>query len=297
MKKVIFLLVMVFSFSSIFAQNKKSESDTTKMKIGNRTIIIIEKKDNSENKENKEIEIEEEIIVVEGKEIKREKKKEKKAKKYKARKYSRWSGINLGLNQFVHLDDYSELDGTTDIWQVKPWKSRTWNINFMEFSLSIVKRHLLLTTGLGFEYRNYSFDRDIDLEYDNSENIFPIENNTIDYNKNKLHASYVQIPLLLEINTSTRPKKGLYLAGGVIGGYKMNSYVVQKYKANGQKIKTEIDDSFNLNPYQLEGTLRIGFNRFMLYTNVDLLPVFEEDISSTGDQLANVTFGIQLIGF
>lgn len=297
MKKVIFLLVMVFCFSSIFAQNKKSESDTTKMKIGNRTIIIIENKDDSENKGNKEIETEEEVIVEGRNEIIKEKKTEKKAKKYKARKYSRWAGINLGLNQLTTIETFGQLDNNTELWQVNPWKSRTWNINFLEFNLSVVKKHVLLTTGLGFEYRNYSFKKDIDLVYDNNENIFPIENSNIDYNKNKLHASYVQIPLLLEINTSTRPKKGLYLAGGVIGGYKMNSYIVQKYKANGQKIKTEIDDSFNLNPYQLEGTLRIGFNRFMLYSNFDLLPVFEKEISSTGDQLANVTFGIQLIGF
>ena len=297
MKNLVILLVMLLGVSTLFAQNEKNSSDTTKLKIGGRTIIIIE----DEKESNDEKNIEEEIIIEVDSDENSIVKKEKKKKKYKARNYSRWAGLNIGLNQLTILETLGQLDDNTEIWQLNPWKSRTWNFNILEFSLSLVKKHILLTTGLGFEYRNYSFDKNIDLEYTywptDHKTIDPVINNDLDYSKNKLHVSYVQIPLLLEINTSSRPKKGLYLAGGLIGGYKMNSKLTQKYTFEDQDIKKIIDDSFNLNPYQLEGTLRIGFDRFMVFTNFDLLPVFEEGKSSTGDQLANLTIGLQLVGF
>ena len=298
MKKAILLLVMIFSVSSIFAQKEKSEQDTTKLVLGNRTIIIIEKKDVGDT-----VNIEKKVeVTVEGEDSVKEEeevivKNKDKTSKCKCENFSRWAGINLGFNQFVRLSNLSALGSGSENWSINPWKSTTWNINIMEFSVSLIKRHLLLTTGLGFEFRNYSFDKNIDLIYNDRDYTIPAVNNYIDYNKDKLSASYVQVPLLIEINTSSRPKKGFYLAGGVIGGYKMSSEMNQKYKLNGQKIKKEIHDDFNLNPYQLEGTLRIGINRFTLFTNFDLLPVFKEGKIATGEDLANVTFGIQLIGF
>ena len=291
MKKVILLLLVIFSVSNIFAQKEKTEQDTTKFKLGNKTIIIIEK-----NEKEDEVKKEEDIKIMKEGEEEEEIVKEEVKPKYKSRDYSRWAGINLGFNQFVKFSDLSELNGDMENWSINPWKSTTWNINIMEFNVSLIKRHLLLTTGLGFEFRKYGFDKNIDLVY-NNDKVEPAINNNLDYGKNKLSASYVQIPLLLEINTSSRAKKGLYLAGGVIGGYKMSSEMNQSYKINGQKIKKETHDNFNLNSYQVEGTVRIGINRFTFFTNFDMVPVFKEGKIGTNHNLSNVTFGIQLIGF
>ena len=294
MKKAILLLIVFFSITSIFAQNDQTEADTTKIKIGNKTIIIIEKKDkNVDVKVEKEVDVDDVDslnIVTEEKEIIIKK------ENYNPRKFSRWSGINLSFNQFVYVSDKSAVGGKAN-WNINPWESRTWNINIMEFNLSLIKRHLLLTTGLGFQFRKYSFDKNIDLVYDRSGNINAAVNEYLDYDKDRLSASYVQIPLLLEINTSSRPKKGFYLAAGVIGGYKMSSKLKQVYEFNDQKVKKVTHDDFNLNPYQLEGTIRIGINRFTLFTNLDMIPVFRDGEIGNSNDLANVTFGIQLIGF
>jgi len=293
MKKAIFLLIMLFSISSIYAQNEKTKSDTTKLKFGNKTIIIIEKKIKDE-----EVQEEKEIKVEEGEDIvKEEEEKVAKKKKYNSRNFSRWAGINLGFNQFVYLSDMSALSGKSENWSINPWKSTTWNINIMEFNVSLIKKHLLLTTGLGFQFRKYSFDKNIILVYDDKRNISAVVDKYIDYDKDKLSASYVQLPLLLEINTSSRPKKGFYLATGVIGGYKMTSKLKQVNKFDGRKIKVKIYDDFQLNPYQLEGTIRIGINRFTLFANFDMLPVFREDKIANSEDLSNITLGIQLIGF
>jgi hypothetical protein len=330
MKKSLFILALLFIFSSMIAQVEGTKKDTTKIKMGNRTIIIVE--DKKVNEDSKDVEIEEEVIIeneelelpeppeppeapeapeeLSDEEIEVEvmgdedsdtdkeiRIKKVKKPKYKADKYSRWAGLNLGFNQLRNSEDFSALEGAGEIWDNKIWGSRTWNINLFEYSLSIVKRHILLTTGVGFEFRNYSFKKDFDLVY-TGEFIEP-QLTTFDYSKNKLHASYVQVPLLLEFNTSSKPKKGLYLAGGVIGGYKMNSSMDQEYEFAGQEIEKEIEDNngFNLNDYQLMGTLRFGINRITFIGNFDLLPVFEEGKSITGDGISNVSFGVQLVGF
>ncbi|MGE5356689.1 MAG: outer membrane beta-barrel protein [Deltaproteobacteria bacterium] len=333
MKKTLFFIIMFFAFSSLIAQNEGTKKDTTRIKMGNRTIIIVE--DKKVNEENKDVQVEEEVIIeneeIEAPEVpeapeapeppeapgelsdeeievevmgdengdadKEIRIKKVKKPKYHADKYSRWAGLNLGFNQLRDLDDYSSLEGSSDIWENKIWGSRTWNLNLFEYSLSLVKRHLLLTTGIGFEFRNYSFKKDFDLVY-NGDVIEPVLSE-FNYSKNKLHASYVQVPLLVEINTSSRPKKGLYLGAGIIGGYKMNSHLEQEYEFGDQEIEkeTEDDNGFNLNDYQLMGTLRLGIDRITFIGNFDLLPVFEKDKSITGDGIGNISLGVQLVGF
>jgi hypothetical protein len=336
MKKALFILSMLFILVGLSAQNEPTK-DTTKIKLGNRTIIIVE--DKNEDQKDKELQIEEEIIIEDSDDIeisdipespmppdaaeppdfedsddefidqeveigdkghnrKHDKDiriKKKKKHEYDVDDYSRWSGFNLGFNQLRDINDYSSLAGANEIFDNKIWSSRTWNLNLFDYSLSLVKRHILLTTGIGFEFRNLSFKKDFDL-LPSGDNIEPVLTN-IDYTKNKLRANYVQVPLLLEINTSSKPKKGLYLGAGVIGGYKMYSVMMQEYELNGREEEKVIHDQngFNLNDIQLQATLRMGIGRLTFFGNFDLLPMFEN--SNVGEDLANVNFGVQLIGF
>lgn len=304
MKNLLIIITIVIAATNMYAQVEGTKQDTTKIRLGSRTIIIVEDKSTGKApevliEEDAEMEDADSNIVVDPAikpDIKVDVKK-KRVPKYKAGKYSRWSGFNLGFNQMINNSDFSALTESQQTWDNKPWSSNSWNINIMSKSLSIVKRHLLLTTGLGFEFRNFNFTNDFNLER-NEGLIYQIP---LDYElkKNSLRSSYVQIPILLEINTSKRPKKGLYLAGGLIGGYKMSSSMFQKYELEGQSFKVRIKDdkAFNLNPLQLMATARIGIDRITLFANADLLPVFKTDKVTGGNDLGNLSIGIQLIGF
>ena len=321
MKKSILLLASLIFFSlTMFGQIEGShKQDTTKIKIGKRTLIIIQDEENNKEikiAENEEIKNEDYDIIIDDKDANemeemgelddlegyevpevmddyeieemeiehpdgirdKEIKIKKKAHKdhYKAKNYSRWAGWNLGFNKIIELDGYTRLDGNEEIWDNKVWKSRTWNLNILELSLSVIKKHFLITSGLGFEWRNYSFNKDFDLNYDENDNIYPVNSDT-DYSKNKLKATYVQVPLLMEFNTSSKPKKGLYLGAGLIGGFRICSELLQEYDMGKQEIEKDIDDDFNLNDFQLIGTLRLGINRITLIANMDLMPIFESD--------------------
>jgi len=287
MKNVILLIAMLFTVTLANAQ--KENSDTTKIKLGNKTIIIVEKNNDKVDTTIIKEKIEDKEVTINSKE-----KKTKHKNHYNSRNYSRWAGLYLGINQLV---DDGFLEPSTNDWAINPWKSRIWNINFMEVNLNIVKRHILLTTGFGLEYKNYSFTENIDLVINENGSVNPVKNNDLKYSKDKLHVSYFQMPILLEFNTSSRPRKGFYLAAGVVGGVRMYSKLYQKYELNDNTIKQKTKSDFNLNPYQLYGTLRIGFNRLTLYGNFDILPLFKEGGSNTGDNLMTVSAGVKLIGF
>ncbi len=291
MKNITLLIVLLFSVTFVNAQNEKSNSDTTKIKLGDKTIIIVDKNDESEDTVSIKEEIKDEKIS-----IKQKENKIKTKKRYNSKKYSRWAGLYLGVNQFGDIRDGGELTANFKNWEINPWKSKIWNINFMEINLSIIKKHILLTTGFGLEYKNFSFKNDIDLVEENGK-VDPVVNNSLKYKKDKLHVSYFQMPLLLEFNTSSRPGKGFYLAAGFVGGLKMYSKLYQKYDLGDNTIKKRTKSDFNLNPYQLYGTLRIGIKRLTLYGNFDLMPLFKESESTLGDNLMVVSAGVKLIGF
>lgn len=285
MKKAILFFALIFTVSFISAQKENSKMDTTKLKIGGKTIMIIE----NESKDSKEL-----------KEIKKEKDdkviKATKKNKYKVKKYSRWAGLNVGFNSFGERNDLPESDDI-DLFDINPFRSKVWNLNILEYSLSIVDRHLLLTTGLGFEFRNYRFNNSVDFIYDQDDKIDLVVNKDVEYDKNKLKMSFVQVPLLLEINTSKRAKKGLYFAFGVVGGYRMTTSLNQEFVENGLKTERKIRNSFNYNPFQANGTIRIGINKFTLISSFDLLPMFKDNSSKVGETLVPVSLGIQLVGF
>ncbi len=282
---------MLFSVTFANAQKEESDNDTTKIKLGNKTIIIVEKNNETEDTTSVKEEIKDEEITINKKE-----KKTKAKKYYNSKKYSRWAGFYLGINQFGDIRDGGELTANFKNWEINPWKSRIWNINFMEINLSIIKKHILLTTGFGLEYKNFSFKNNIDLIEENGQ-VDPVVINNLNYKKDKLHVSYFQMPLLLEFNTSPRPGKGFYLAAGFVGGIKMYSKLYQKYDLDDNTIKHKIKSDFNLNPYQLYGTLRLGINKLTLYGNFDLIPLFKDGGSTLGDNLMVVSAGVKLIGF
>jgi len=282
MKKSILFFSLIFIVSFLNAQDENTKADTTKLKFGNKTVIIIDENSKDSNDSNFEIKEDNDEKLVE-------------KNNYNPKDYSRWAGINVGLNGFGERNDLPE-NNDIDLFDINPFKSRVWNFNLFEYSVSIVNRHILLTTGLGFEYRNYRFNNNVDFVYDDDK-IDLVENTNIKYDKNKLKISYVQIPLLLELNTSSRPKKGIYLAAGVIGGIRMSTSLNQEYEENGLKIEKKISDSFNFNPYQVSGTVRVGIRKFTLITNFDLLSMFKEDGSKVGDSLVPFSLGIQLVGF
>ncbi len=126
---------------------------------------------------------------------------------------------------------------------------------------------------------SYGLKNNVDISTADSSAIYGmILDDTIrDYSKNKLRASYINIPLMLEFNTSDDNDKSFHVAAGVVGGWKMGSITKQKWEDDNEKYQARRKSDFNLNPFTLDATARIGYKNLTVFATYGLTPLFQKD--------------------
>ena len=118
-------------------------------------------------------------------------------------------------------------------------KSWFFSFNLLEKNIRIYKNYVNVVTGLGFEWNNYNFKKNITLDpdapYISASNTM-VTPDSIKFSKNKLVATYVKAPLILELNTNSQnPHKSFHVAGGIEFGYKLGSKTKQVYEIRSEE--------------------------------------------------------------
>lgn len=205
-----------------------------------------------------------------------------------------WRGVELNLNGLIGANGSTSLPATTEHMSINYGvKSLGWNLNLAEKNFHIYKDYINLVTGIGFGFNSYQFKNPIRLNPDSSFTTYALDS-TISFDKNKLKTSYVQIPLMIEFNTSKSSERSFHVAAGVIGGYKLNSKTFRTYKINGYEFEEKRKDDFNINPFKLDATARIGYGHFTLFATYSITELFE---SKKGPQLNPFTVGVRIVPF
>ena len=208
--------------------------------------------------------------------------------------FGHWTGIDLGINGYVGSDMSLSLPTKQDYMSVNyGTKSLNWNLNLFEKDFHIYKNYVNLVTGLGFGFNTYQFKNKTTLNADSSYTNY-FYDSTITYSKNKLKMSYVQMPLILEFNTSKNPNKAFHIAAGVLAGYKLTTRTRQFFTINGYEYQVERKDDYNINPFKLDATARIGYGAFTLYGTYSLTTLFE---NNKGPVLYPFTVGVRIVPF
>lgn len=201
-----------------------------------------------------------------------------------------WLGIDIGINGYLNKDNTLELPEEYDFLKLKLHRSISVSINFFEKNINLYKNYVNLVTGLGFEFNNYRFEGNITLipGYDT---ISFIKDTISIFKKNKLTTTFLNLPLLLEFNTGKKPNKSFHFATGMIFGVKLRSYTKQVFETEDKKNKLKVVDDFNLSPFKLGVTVRIGYGNLNFFANYSLSGLFEE---GKGPELHPFTAGISL---
>lgn len=244
------------------------EPDTTKMIVGNKEIIIITHPD-----EDFDLDFEDDEQL-----------------KKKRKSDAHWAGVDLGFT--ILMNENFETDfAITPYWKNDPARSTAWNLNLLEHKFNFGTPFVGLTTGLGFSFTSVAF-RDNYILNSSPDSLFAVIDTVNTYSKNKLKASYLKIPLLLEFNTSTNSDKNFYLAVGVVGGVRMTSKVKRKGELiDGKEFEEKEKGTYSLNPFKLDAALRAGYRSFGVFANYSLLPLFE---SGKTVALYPLTFGLSV---
>lgn len=228
---------------------------------------------------------------------------EESEKNWKSKKKGKFKGhfsfIELGVNTFTTPDYsmYSATDfyPTNEFMELNYNKSVEFNINPFHQSFGIINgktKHsakLGLTTGLGFNFNNYTFDNNLTIAKKNNR-IEPLDLEDIkgigyEAKKSKLTTTYLTVPLSLEF---TFPGGDLFVSAGVIGAVKLGSHT--KFKSNSNKDKDHGD--FYLNPFRYGFTAKIGYKGFSIYSNYYVSEMFQ---SNKGPVATPFSIGIGLM--
>lgn len=206
---------------------------------------------------------------------------------------SHWAGFELGVNLLMDEDFKTDAPAGYGYLELKPQKSIAINFNLYDLEMKLYRRNIMLITGLGLTINNYRFKSDAVL-VPNADSVVAFTNPDINVKKNKLVATYLTIPLLLEFNTSENPKKTFHLAAGVIGGLRIGSHLKVASSYNNDDTKTKYRDDFNLNPWRYDATVRLGYRNFTLFGSYNMAGLFKD---KKGPELNTFTAGIKLAGW
>lgn len=247
-----------------------SITDTTRISVGNKKILIIDDENGSARLGFKEM-----------------------AGIGSDKVSSHWAGFELGVNMLMDDNFSTEPPAGYEFLDPKIEKSIAVNFNVVDFDIPLYRRNIMLVTGLGFSINNFRFNSDSYLAPD-ADSVTAISDPSITLKKNKLVAEYINVPLLLEFNTSQNPKRTVHIATGVIGGLRVGSRVKMIQAQNGNESKVKIYDDFNLNPFRCDATARIGYRNFTVFASYGLVNLFKDN---KGPDLVPFTAGIKLIGW
>ncbi len=186
-----------------------------------------------------------------------------------------WNGIDIGVNGIMGDNYRTELDPDYNYLEPEYGKSRYIAFNFGQLKGRLIKDYVGITTGLGVQIYNYKFSGDTEFVFGDSIMGFPSGDKNI--SKNKLRASYVAVPVMLEFNTSLNPEKSFHISAGIVGKVRIENMYKQKYSFDGSDYKSTQKGDLGLNRWGADAIVRVGYRKLTFFTQVGLLPLFEEN--------------------
>lgn len=251
----------------------EEEIDTMKMKFGRTQVLVISKSEEEQDE----------------RDIDSDTEKEGEPREKSRRSEAHWAGLDFGFT--ILLDENQENNFSDNpYWKNDAAKSQVWNLNILEHKFNFGTPYVGLTTGLGFSFTSVAFKNNYLIQA-TPDSVYAVMDTANNYSKNKLKASYLTVPLMLEFNTSANEDKSFYLAAGVVGGVRLTSKTKRQGELDGKEFKEKVKAPFNLNPFKLDAAVRFGYSDWGVFANYSLLPLFDQ--GKTVD-LYPLTFGLSL---
>lgn len=244
MKNLFSITLLLFFSLPVFSQEEKNDCDTTNINLRNKRVVIINNCDTVVN-------------------IK------------KKRSEAHWAGIDFGFTTLMN-SSFDNSFSDYPYWKNDPAKSTVWNLNIAEHKFQIAKHYFGVTTGLGFSFTSIGF-KDNYVVNNTSDTLNAFIDTLTNYTKNKLNATYLTVPLLLEFNTNARASKSFYFGVGVVGGVRISSKLKRKGEIAGEKFVQKLKGPQGLNAFKLDALVRMGYSNWGVFASYSLLPLFDVD--------------------
>ncbi len=289
MKKITFLVIALFLCGlSVQAQEKDKESDDTE-------INTEKDHDEDEEEEDEDYDIDDDddggFTIHIGKGWRKKKAENEEKRKRKKNVKTRWLMLDYGISTYTHN---GKIDLPTDYepLEQKLWGSNNWNLHAFQQRINLHQHKVNLMYGVTFEFNRYNFRNDYTIEQKTNKVNF-LDTRTTDFEKNRLNATYLTVPLMLNFESSRKYGRSFRVNVGAYAGLLLTGRLKQESSEFGE-VKT--DDDFNLNKTRFGLTGRIGYGGINFFVNYGLSSLFDENERGNYD-LKPLNFGISIIPF
>lgn len=201
-----------------------------------------------------------------------------------------WWIFDIGFSNFNDKTNYTSAAAQAyapasneTYFELRDGKSRNFNVWFFMQKLNIAKHVLNLKYGLGLELNNYHYKRPI--RYDANPPAVPNApvvalDATPDraYEKNKLAADYLTVPMMLNVNFTPQRKKGFGISAGVSVGY---LYSARQKTITSDEGKKKAKDDFSLEKWKLAYVGEISLGQVRFYGSYALNSMYERGLDMT----------------
>ena len=205
----------------------------------------------------------------------------------KGRLFTNWLGLSAGINGYASGGRLN-LPNSLDQLELRYGRSLEWNLHLLNQRLDLHKKRFVLEYGLDLNFNIYSFVNNISLK-PGEEEVTIIEEN-LDFKRNKLRTTSLNVPLLLTFVSKKGPNDNVFhFSAGAYGSVLLGAKQKLKIK-DGEKRK--VRDDFNLNAFNYGLTARIGGGPVTFYAKYSLTSLFKEN---QGPNLIPFSFGIVIL--
>jgi hypothetical protein len=180
-----------------------------------------------------------------------------------------WGIVDIGIANFNDLTNYAQINGTGGYFpsgsseDLVLINGKSLNINVWLFMqrISLISNVVNLKYGFGVELNNYRFKKNI--RFRDEPKYFIDRDAEVDvFEKNKLAADYITIPVMLNFNLTPRKSKNYGFSAGVSAGY---LYSARQKMVSEERGKEKIRNDFNLQPWKLSAVAELNLGAIQLY--------------------------------
>lgn len=200
-------------------------------------------------------------------------------------KVSYLDGLDKGFVTFID-DGKFTLSPANDDFNLIFEKSSNMRLRVLNAQLQLAGPCLMLKTGAELDWNNYRFRRNITLLPNQPS--ATVQQESIDFKKNKLLARYIVFPLTLQ---SVVANSSLKIEAGAEFNFLLDGKTKQISEERG---KVKVRDNFNLNPYRVSFVGRVGFKSTILFARYHPNSIFA---AGQGPDLGTFSVGFGLGGF
>ena len=201
-----------------------------------------------------------------------------------------WSNFHLGLNNVLNSAGKLEPEEGYGNMAISAVNSVNFQWDIVSQAMNIYQGKVRLVYGIGIDYNNYRFQKNITLNPDSMP--LMVTEDGINYDKNKLVTQHLNVPVMLNFKLSPKSTEDdVYISAGANFGYLIGSHQKQVWDDGGKK-KNKIRDDYSLEQFRVGYEVQFGYKNIVLFGKYFPNSMFK---ANQGPELRTVSAGV-LIG-